>query len=83
MHFLSLLIAFSGVASVYGSVVAADGASSASAAVDDSVLMNTETDRCTTIVVGPKAGIEGAMTTHTADCANCDFRIGKVTFMLG
>ena len=37
-----------------------------------------EGDKCTTIVVGPKAGIEGPMTTHTADCSDCDFRIGKV-----
>lgn len=36
-------------------------------------------DKCTTIVVGPKAGIEGPMTTHTSDCADCDFRISKVT----
>ena len=35
-------------------------------------------DKCTTIVVGPSAGTEGAMTTHTADCADCDFRLGKV-----
>lgn len=35
-------------------------------------------DRCTTIVVGPKASTNGPMCTHTADCANCDFRLNKV-----
>lgn len=39
---------------------------------------NLEEDKCTTIAVGPKAGIDGPMTTHTADCADCDFRISKV-----
>jgi len=39
-----------------------------------------EVDKCTAIVVGPKAGIEGPMTTHTADCGDCDFRISKVTY---
>ena len=37
-----------------------------------------DNDRCTTIIVGPGAGVEGVMTTHTADCANCDFRMNKV-----
>lgn len=32
-------------------------------------------DRCTTIVVGGKAGVDGPMTTHTSDCSNCDFRL--------
>jgi hypothetical protein len=40
-----------------------------------------ETDRCTSVVVGPKAGTEGAMTTHNADCADCDFRVNKVPAM--
>lgn len=40
-------------------------------------MLNIE-DRCTTIVVGPGAGTEGPMTTHTSDCSNCDFRISKV-----
>jgi hypothetical protein len=35
-------------------------------------------DRCTTIVVGPKASTNGPMCTHTADCSNCDFRLNKV-----
>ena len=35
-------------------------------------------DKCTTIVVGGAAGTEGPMTTHTADCSNCDFRLNKV-----
>ncbi|KAJ1424538.1 hypothetical protein B484DRAFT_398269 [Ochromonadaceae sp. CCMP2298] len=37
-----------------------------------------EVDKCTTIIVGPKAGLEGPMTTHTADCSDCDFRVNKV-----
>lgn len=37
-----------------------------------------EHDRCTTIAVGPRAGSEGSMATHTADCLDCDFRINKV-----
>lgn len=37
-----------------------------------------EADRCTSIIVGAKAGSEGPMTTHTADCMNCDFRLAKV-----
>lgn len=36
-------------------------------------------DKCTTIAVGKKAGIEGPMASHTADCSNCDFRINKVS----
>jgi hypothetical protein len=35
-------------------------------------------EKCTTIVVSKGAGAEGPMTTHTADCANCDFRVNKV-----
>ena len=35
-------------------------------------------DRCTTIAVGPGAGKDGPMATHTSDCLNCDFRINKV-----
>lgn len=38
-----------------------------------------ETDKCTTIIVGKTAGAEGPMTTHTADCSDCDFRLSKVT----
>jgi hypothetical protein len=38
-----------------------------------------EIDKCTTIVVGKKAGTDGPMTTHTADCSDCDFRVSKVT----
>lgn len=37
-----------------------------------------EIDKCTTIIVGKTAGTEGPMTTHTADCSDCDFRIAKV-----
>lgn len=35
-------------------------------------------EKCTAIVVSKGAGTEGPMTTHTADCANCDFRLNKV-----
>ena len=35
-------------------------------------------DKCTSIIVSKGAGKEGPMTTHTADCAECDFRINKV-----
>lgn len=35
-------------------------------------------DRCTTMAVGRLAGVEGTMATHTADCAECDWRINKV-----
>jgi dipeptidase len=35
-------------------------------------------DRCTSIIVGGIAGIDGPITTHTSDCSNCDFRINKV-----
>jgi len=35
-------------------------------------------DRCTTMIVGKKAGKHGPMTTHTADCLDCDFRASKV-----
>ena len=41
-------------------------------------ILDLAVDKCTTIAVGPKAGIYGPMATHTADCADCDFRIGKV-----
>jgi len=35
-------------------------------------------DQCTTMIVGRKAGKHGPMTTHTADCLDCDFRVNKV-----
>lgn len=35
-------------------------------------------DRCTAIATGKLAGLDGPMTTHNADCSNCDFRINKV-----
>lgn len=40
--------------------------------------VQAEMDRCTTIIVGPKAAVGGPMTTHTADCSDCDFRLNKV-----
>jgi len=45
----------------------------------DRISPSPGTDRCTTIIVGPKASADGStMTTHTADCAECDFRLAKV-----
>ena len=39
-------------------------------------------DRCTAIVVGKKGSLAGhTMTTHTSDCAECDWRINKGTFL--
>ncbi len=36
-------------------------------------------DKCTAIAVGKKASTTGSpMTTHTADCAECDWRVNKV-----
>lgn len=36
-------------------------------------------DRCTSIIVGREASGEGApVTSHTVDCATCDFRLSKV-----
>ena len=40
-----------------------------------------ETDKCTALAVGPKAGVDGTMTTHNNDCFNCDWRINKVPAM--
>ena len=37
-----------------------------------------DTDKCTTIIVGPGASPDGVLVTHTADCADCDFRMNKV-----
>lgn len=39
--------------------------------------LRLESDRCTTIIMGKDAGIQGPMTTHTADCADCDFRLSR------
>jgi hypothetical protein len=39
-------------------------------------------DKCTSIAVGPKAGSEGPMNTHTSDCGDCDFRINKVCSLI-
>jgi hypothetical protein len=45
---------------------------------EESRLFLRDNDRCSTIAVGPKAGVDGPMNTHTADCSDCDFRINKV-----
>ncbi|KAF0709778.1 Aste57867_5763 [Aphanomyces stellatus] len=42
-------------------------------------VVHSEKDRCTAILVGAKASASGSpMTTHTADCSSCDFRLAKV-----
>jgi hypothetical protein len=41
-------------------------------------ITSVDGDRCTTIILGKAAGVDGPMTTHTADCSECDFRINKV-----
>jgi hypothetical protein len=55
-------------------------AAAAPVAIDKSRLLPwTEgSEKCTAIIVSKGAGTEGPMTTHTADCANCDFRLNKV-----
>ena len=37
-----------------------------------------ESDKCTTMITGKSAGKHGPMTTHTADCADCDFRMNRM-----
>lgn len=61
--------------SLASSSVALSGRSASSGPGDDIL---KEIDRCTTIIVGKNAGTEGPMTTHTADCSDCDFRLAKV-----
>jgi len=40
------------------------------------------TDQCTAIAVSKGATSDGStMTTHTADCFDCDWRINKVCFL--
>jgi hypothetical protein len=41
-------------------------------------ITSVDGDRCTTIIMGKTAGLGGPMTTHTADCSECDFRLNKV-----
>jgi hypothetical protein len=58
-------------------------APAANPAVRDGVLMaDLDGDKCTSIAVGPKAGSEGPMNTHTSDCGDCDFRINKVCSLI-
>ncbi|CAK5046732.1 unnamed protein product [Aphanomyces euteiches] len=46
------------------------------------VARQPQPDRCTAILVGPKASLTGSpMTTQTNDCADCDFRLVKVPAM--
>lgn len=45
------------------------------------VLPTVIRERCTTVAVGPKAGIYGAMNTQNVDCLDCDFRVAKVPAM--
>lgn len=63
---------------VFVAIQLAVGARIKSSSSDETILVNAEIDRCTSIAVGPEAGVDGPMNTHTADCANCDFRINKV-----
>ena len=38
-----------------------------------------DSDRCTAILVAPGASEDGSsMTTHNADCAECDWRVNKI-----
>jgi hypothetical protein len=57
---------------VGSSSAAASSSNGASAYVDKDV------DRCTTMAVGRLAGKFGPMNTHTADCADCDFRVSAL-----
>src|SRR5690349_1058272 len=42
-------------------------------------LFATSKDKCTAIAVGRGATVDGStMTTHTADCFECDWRVNKV-----
>ena len=37
---------------------------------------------CTSVVIGPKATVDGSViATHNADCLNCDFRIARTPAM--
>jgi len=42
-------------------------------------LPNIKADRCTALLVGPKASVDGStMTTHNNDCTDCDYRLVHV-----
>ena len=44
-----------------------------------SIVVYSFSDACTSIAVGRKASVDGStFATHTADCAECDWRINKV-----
>ena len=58
--------------------VALLGATSAAGKSPEGNILTASKDRCTSIIVGAKAGVEGPMVTHTNDCADCDFRLAKV-----
>lgn len=41
-------------------------------------------DRCTAIVVDKHATVDGStLTTHNADCLDCDFRVGRTPSATG
>ena len=47
--------------------------------VRSSIEGEPETDKCTAMAVGNKGTIDGStFNTHTADCADCDWRVNKV-----
>ena len=42
-------------------------------------LLVSTADACTVLIAGKKATVDGAtLLLHTDDCANCDFRLGRV-----
>lgn len=58
--------------------VALLGARCAEGKAPEGNILTASQDRCTSIIAGAKAGVDGPMTTHTNDCADCDFRLAKV-----
>jgi hypothetical protein len=67
------------ILSVAIGVIAKEEVQSISDEFKDSELIPFSYDKCTAIVVGKAASQTGSpMTTHTADCAECDWRVNKV-----
>lgn len=60
------------------SLVALIGVVSAYDLEKETKLLVTNSDKCTTIIGGRKAGVDGPIVSHTSDCLDCDFRLGKV-----
>ena len=43
-------------------------------------LLVSTADACTVLIAGKKATVDGAtLLLHTDDCANCDFRLGRMS----